>query len=329
MGENLQTSPNLFALAISDLHLGHVESDVDSFKKLLQEFFVNRIVKNFILLGDIFDLWRRDNIQVVKDHAEILRSLIQLVNNGKIAKIHFVIGNHDYTIQEVLISLKGNSDAELANIADEIEKLVSTNKLQFYGGKLSKATSFLTLPFNAERKFFFIHGHNLEWSGILTDDAYEAVLTGLCSADNTTGPILDAIWKGITFFTSHEGSPLLLRWRIISILLGKWVAKRLVDDMEAPAEERSTLKNILLKEYRREEVFNSPMQSEAEKAIMELARIFVNFDPETQYLIFGHTHQSGKGTNISNAGCWYKSKKDEERLLIINTEGEVSIHKFQ
>lgn len=328
MGENAQTLPNLFAVAVSDLHLGHNESDATSFKKLLQDFFIDRGVDNFILLGDIFDLWRRDNTQVIRDHVDIINSLIQLVRNDKIKKIHFVIGNHDYTIEEVLYSFKGNTDVMLKNIADAIEKLADENKLQFYGGKLSKEESFLTLPFNAEKEFYFVHGHNLEWSGILTDDAYEAVLIGLCSADDTTGPILDAIWKSITFFSSHEGSPLLLRWRIISILIGKWVAKRLVNDMEASTDERVTLKSILLKEYRREEVFSSPMQSEAEKAIMDLAKIHTGYNPESQYLIFGHTHQSGKGTNVSNAGCWYTTKRNEDRLLIIDDKGTLAIDKF-
>jgi hypothetical protein len=101
-----------------------------------------------------------------------------------------------------------------------------------------------------------------------------------------------------------------------------------VDDMEEPAGERQTLKNILLSEYRLEEVFKSPVQTEPEKAIIELAKLYSGYYPESQYLIFGHTHQSGKGENISNTGCWYKTKIDESRLLVIDEQGDVAIHKF-
>ena len=328
MGEDNQIPNNLFAVAVSDLHLGHDECDVNSFRNLIQNFFRDRIVDNFILLGDIFDLWRRDNVQVIRDHIDILKSLVQLIRHGNVVKLHFVIGNHDFNIEEVLLSLKNNQDIDLSNLGKDIEQIKNEGKLLFYGGNLSDESGSLTLSFSGGPTFYFIHGHNLEWSGILTDEAYRAVLSGLCSADDTTGPILDAIWKGITFFSSDEGSPLLLRWRIISVLFGKCVASKLLGDMEEPADDRQTLKNILLNEYRREEVFQFPVQSEAEKAIMELAKLYAGYDPDSQYLIFAHTHQSGKGTNVSNTGCWYMSKKDEDRLIVITKQGEVIIHKF-
>jgi UDP-2,3-diacylglucosamine pyrophosphatase LpxH len=328
MGENDEIPKILFAVAVSDLHLGYDECDVDSFRNFLQNFFRDRIVENFILLGDIFDLWRRDNIQVIKDYSDILKSLLQLIRDRKIVKLHYVIGNHDFTIEEVLLSLKDNADNNLSNLGIEIEQIKNEGKLQFYGEGIANTSRSLALSLNGGQPFYFIHGQNLEWSGILTDESYREVLTGLCSADDTTGPILDAIWKGITFFSSDKGSPLLLRWRIISVLFGKCVARKLVDDMEESVDERQTLKNILLNEYRRDEVFQFPVQSEAEKAIMELAKLYAGYDPDSQYLIFGHTHQSGKGEQISNTGCWYKSKKNEERLLVINRQGDVTIHKY-
>lgn len=80
-------------LVVSDVHLGYYASNSRSFRDFLGGQ-CKSLGKNdtLVLLGDIFDFWRRNNVAVALENEIIFHSLENLD-----AKIHYVVGNHDYT----------------------------------------------------------------------------------------------------------------------------------------------------------------------------------------------------------------------------------------
>ncbi|MBS7629872.1 metallophosphoesterase, partial [Candidatus Bathyarchaeota archaeon] len=76
-------------VVVSDVHLGYRNSNRQLFLKFLEE-----ICKplgpddHLILLGDILDFWRRNNVLVAIENEIIFKTLESLNSN-----IHYIIGN--------------------------------------------------------------------------------------------------------------------------------------------------------------------------------------------------------------------------------------------
>ena len=81
-------------IAVSDVHLGYSDSDHDAFSRFLDRIGMEN-VDHLVLLGDIFDFWRRTNSNVVKDMSEIIEKLFTLRTK---MQVHYLVGNHDYLV---------------------------------------------------------------------------------------------------------------------------------------------------------------------------------------------------------------------------------------
>lgn len=73
---------------VSDVHLGWNQSRNKDFLN----FLIDYNEKELILLGDIFDFWRKSNAVVVNDNDYILELL------SSINKVTYIVGNHDYSL---------------------------------------------------------------------------------------------------------------------------------------------------------------------------------------------------------------------------------------
>lgn len=175
-------------VVVSDVHLG---SDVgrkcrgtgracdDLDLDPLFQTFMGHIGKEYlhtkedrlILLGDIFDFWRRDAAAVLIDNQEIISKIKDI---SKRSVINYVVGNHDYSIRNMW-------------------RGAGTNSLFSTMGKS------LNLEINGE-PFTFIHGHQLE---ILAnpfnknEKMYNAISVALCDSAGATGSIASTIWSAI------------------------------------------------------------------------------------------------------------------------------------
>jgi UDP-2,3-diacylglucosamine pyrophosphatase LpxH len=49
-------------------------------------------------LGDIYDFWRKDSIDILSLYSDIIQKLMNFSDN---VRVHYVIGNHDYYISEI------------------------------------------------------------------------------------------------------------------------------------------------------------------------------------------------------------------------------------
>ena len=152
-------------LVVSDLHLGYDKCNRDEFLNFL-DYHRSAEIDHLVLLGDIFDFWRRNNARVVEENEEVMVKLNDL--NAK--NIHYVAGNHDYYILD-------------------LHKRYDLN----YPAIVSK---YLRLEDGGE-SFFFIHGYELEailWEFPSSMDTYEKFSKEMCFNKDTSGGFLSKIW---------------------------------------------------------------------------------------------------------------------------------------
>jgi UDP-2,3-diacylglucosamine pyrophosphatase LpxH len=151
-------------LAVSDVHLGYGASNGRAFKEFLGSR-CRSLGKNdvLVLLGDIFDFWRRNNVAVALENESIF-SIFESLD----ATIHYVVGNHDYT----LVDLKA---------VDRPFEVTKELRLE-----------------NGGKAFNFIHGYQLEVLANLeplTIKEYEELCVSLClRTGDFFGDILSILW---------------------------------------------------------------------------------------------------------------------------------------
>jgi UDP-2,3-diacylglucosamine pyrophosphatase LpxH len=142
---------------ISDVHLGYEKCNRESFIDFVNVFLGEEHIDHVVLLGDILDFWRRSARNVVKENRDILSALHDLD-----AQIHYVVGNHDYSLY--------NNDMGLP--------------FQF--------TKDLVLQ-SGHRTFRFIHGYQIETYPLI--HFYEGISSVLCTSGDGTGQVLSDVWE--------------------------------------------------------------------------------------------------------------------------------------
>jgi UDP-2,3-diacylglucosamine pyrophosphatase LpxH len=175
-------------VVVSDVHLG---SDVgrkckgtgracdDLDLDPLFQAFVGYIGKEYlhtkedglILLGDIFDFWRKDAADALIENQEAVSKLKEIASRSV---INYVVGNHDYSIREMW-------------------RVASSKSLFSTMGKS------LNLDINGEN-FTFIHGHQLEVLANPYDKSekvYDSISALLCSTAGVTGTAASTLWSCI------------------------------------------------------------------------------------------------------------------------------------
>lgn len=80
-------------LAVSDVHIGYANSDTDAFNTFLKELAGRSDVDTLVILGDCFDMWRRDVSGLFQENHETFQLILAL--KQKMA-VHYIVGNHDY-----------------------------------------------------------------------------------------------------------------------------------------------------------------------------------------------------------------------------------------
>ncbi|TFG35004.1 hypothetical protein EU527_00720 [Candidatus Thorarchaeota archaeon] len=145
-------------IAVSDLHLGDKLSNRRGFLKFINEYLkpMSEDITEFVLLGDIFDLWRRDNSQLLLQNIDLLNSICELGFH-----VSYIVGNHDMIMLEF--------GGEQANV-DMPEEFIHSSK------NLSINRSRVLTSGNS--KFRFIHGHQINYWYALP--FYETFCKAMC-----------------------------------------------------------------------------------------------------------------------------------------------------
>jgi UDP-2,3-diacylglucosamine pyrophosphatase LpxH len=151
-------------LAISDIHLGYEKCNKEAFNKFLDEIkSIN--MEHFIILGDLFDLWRKNNVEVILENEDILEKIMDLNTEN----IHYIVGNHDYYIYKLGLIYKEN-----------FPFTISKNLRLEDGGN----------------KFYFTHGYELEVMSYepMTLSMYEETSEKMCFDDKILGGFVGQAW---------------------------------------------------------------------------------------------------------------------------------------
>lgn len=166
-------------LVASDLHAGHPDAAVPEFLRFL-DGCVSHGVETLVLLGDIFDLWRRKNGPLLVEHAELLERLLHL--DG--VDLFYVVGNHDYALLEIAERAGGRGPFP-----------VQKRLLLEEGGRMN----------------LFIHGYDLEVLGALEPfsvDAYEALSSRMCAVGDfggaAAGRLVELYSRGLDLVARRE-----------------------------------------------------------------------------------------------------------------------------
>jgi UDP-2,3-diacylglucosamine pyrophosphatase LpxH len=77
-------------VVVSDVHLSYERSDTVAFESFLDTLLTQKL-DQLVLLGDIFDFWRRSDADLQIENQRIIEKLLQL-------PLVYVHGNHDYSM---------------------------------------------------------------------------------------------------------------------------------------------------------------------------------------------------------------------------------------
>ena len=168
-------------IAVSDVHLGEdgYQEQEKQFSSFL-DYTKDTLLKgggDFVLLGDIFDFWRMDSVEILEAYKDIISKLISFPND---IKVHYIIGNHDYYIGEIPEYFSEKPFEDLC-----MNKVVNDKKC-----------------------FRFIHGYQLEvMANPYTKDMklYESLAEQLSYHPAITSHAASGIWHVITSIIQHEG----------------------------------------------------------------------------------------------------------------------------
>ena len=248
---------------------------------------------DLVLLGDIFDLWRRDFVKALMESREVISKLIELKLKDKV-KIHYLAGNHDYHMLRMSELLFNDMDGSVKS--DRLDESDLIGKFPF------KVTKSLRLE-EGGNKFFFIHGYQLE---VLANpyyksmSAYETFSEGLCLAGDDTGNAADKLWE--TYETSK------------SVLEG---LKHL------PTDIQGALTSMMNPPDNRLSGSHQTHTIVEQVAISKARAIYLGMG-EDEILVFGHTHAPfyEAENGVVNTGSWKKRPCRDYTYLEIS-DGQV------
>ena len=155
-------------IAVSDVHLGIVKSNRESFREFL-ECCTSLEIEHFVILGDLMDFWRNNNAKVIVENQDIL----ELIGRLNAKNTYYIPGNHDYYIHR---------------FAERFQ--------DFYPFKVSKRLRLI----DGGQVFNFTHGYELEVLASfepMTVEMYERWSERMCLGQNIAGGIASQLWEMI------------------------------------------------------------------------------------------------------------------------------------
>ena len=157
-------------IAVSDVHLGYNFCNRVAFSRFLDWVAVQDDVTDLVLAGDILEFWRRDMIAVTMENADIIARLIAMHKGGM--NIHYIAGNHDYTVRHLKIF---SNRFKFSTKAEIVEDGVN---------------------------YTFMHGWELD------PDMNDIFFDSLCWSNDRTGRIADRVWDVYSKYVSPIRYPL-------------------------------------------------------------------------------------------------------------------------
>jgi UDP-2,3-diacylglucosamine pyrophosphatase LpxH len=151
-------------LVLSDLHLGYERCNKEAIREFLDGY--KSELDHLVILGDLFDFWRRNNVDILIENDDILEKILKL----KAKNIHYIVGNHDYYMNKLC-----------ERFGDNFPFKISKNLRLEDGGN----------------KFYFVHGYEFEALNMepVTLDMYEEFCEKMCFSDDFIGGLAGHLWS--------------------------------------------------------------------------------------------------------------------------------------
>jgi len=330
------TEESSMIIAVADLHLGSQMANKSGFSDFISEYLEPNQddISHIVLLGDILDLWRETNSQVLLQNLDVLTEIGRLD-----MKKHYLVGNHDYAIFSFLSQSKSSVPPESAGVLDQVSE---TLELTDDGLKLK-----------------FIHGHQVDYWVALS--FYEVFSQAMCFVDSEDEDLSD-VWNIIYRFAEtlpmktsclvrelphdiqsklehklagpldgnmeREKTGLHYEWELLrQVSVFEDVAircSRLLTEIEQFATEWEQIIRKL-DHYTERSAIPPHLAREVHQKKREAAALTVGLRSE-EFLIRGHGHTPyvSQETKVADAGCWLGEAGSYLKIL----DGQVTVHRW-
>ncbi|MHA1423896.1 MAG: metallophosphoesterase [Candidatus Thorarchaeota archaeon] len=288
----------MYAIVVSDVHLGYdSKCNVKAFEDFISELEnptgrvlqQNETLSNLILIGDILDLWRRGNEELLNQYSDLLRKLHDLPT---VTNKYWIWGNHDYeTCLRPLIAKGIYNEFVLTDILHLPETSDS-------------------LP-NGNR-YCFIHGHQL----VFGRKGYELAGATLCNAGDLSGGMMSHTWDDLTKLKAKTWNP-----------IGNWFRKKFFEYIQKEPDDRyeDPVTGWIQKRIWNYYYEKKAIDLENEDSVRDVAANEVQLETD-EILFFGHTHVKWDGMRVANTGSWYTTA--DNYYYCIDNSGVGSLKKW-
>ncbi|MFW9910739.1 MAG: metallophosphoesterase [Candidatus Thorarchaeota archaeon] len=323
-------------IVVSDIHLGSQMANKAGFFDFIRSYLEPNQdeISRIVLLGDILDLWRNSNSQVMLQNLDVLTEI------GRLDMIkNYIAGNHDYAVYSLLNQNTSQVPPDSTGVLDNVSEALEIR--------------------NDGLNLKFIHGHQIDYWPALR--FYEIFSKAMCFVD-VHEEELSNVWTIINQFAenlplnsksklnalSHD-SKIALEQKLAGPIDGKldgektgllyeWALLRKVSDFEDVSircgkplefiEDFAYVWEENLKTIDQYSDFRIPppnMANEVHKSRRVAADLSVGLQ-EDQFLIRGHGHLPyiNQESKVADAGCWLGTKGS----YIVIDDGEVSVNQW-
>lgn len=299
-------------IVVSDIHLGYTKCNIDLFDVFI-DLKLTKLNKDdhLILLGDLFDFWRKNCVEVAVEYAKVGNSGDQVPRNKegiiikklydlqKQTQIHYVIGNHDYSILY-------------------FSQRLHSQRLGCFPFSVTRDLH-LSIEGNG-KEFYFTHGYEFEVLanfGYITIEEYEDICQRLCDVrDTTVGEIESAIWEII--HPRFAGKISEAHQDVV-----KSIVRRPEDRMKELHSGGNCSKDKI-------EPLRKPRNKIEELAMSPVVRSMLIGGKPDETIIFGHTHSPfiTEDRTIVNSGSWVTDNDFHDTYVEIDNIGNVNLRRY-
>lgn len=323
-------------IAIADLHLGSQMSNKSGFIEFIHEFLKPHQdeISRIVFLGDILDLWRNSNSQILTENLDVLRELDCLDT-----KKNYLVGNHDYAILNLLsqgvISTSPSSTGVLDQVSETLEMTDDGLRLKFAHGYQIDYWTALQFYEVFSQALCFVDPKDEDlsdaWNIIYRfaeklPEKTRAKVRGLTKdiqneiEQKLAGPLGDSVDKAKT--------GLLYEWNLLQkVSVLEDVAHRYSKTFDTIEQFARDWVDTITKIDQHSETPNIPpkVKDEMHRMKRKAATFTIGLDDDV-FLIRGHSHEPyvDLDAQIADAGCWLDSKGSYLKI----EEGLVSVHEW-
>ncbi|MFX1485309.1 MAG: hypothetical protein ACFFCP_19215 [Promethearchaeota archaeon] len=323
-------------IAVSDIHLGSQIANKAGFFDFIRGYLepYQDEISRLVLLGDILDLWRNQNSQVMLQNLDVLTELghLDMIKN-------YIVGNHDYAVYSLLNQNTSQVSPDSAGVLDNVSETLEIKNdglnLKFIHGHQVDYWPAIRFYENFSKAMCFVDAHEEELSNVwaiinqFADNLPLSSRIKLSDLSHDSKMALEQKLAG-SFDGNFEGEKtgLLYEWELlskvsdfeeVSIRCGKPL--NVIEDFAALWEED-------LKTIDQYSDFRIPPPDRA-KEVHKSRRIAADLSiglQEGQFLIRGHGHMPyiSQEAKVADAGCWLGTKGS----YIVIDDGRVSVNQW-